>query len=981
MGNQFLNNGDDGLGVVAGWLGDNNGTTPDAFDTIDLDFDGNVYRGNGDDGVDLDLLADVRIDVESDGDVARLNMAHGLDLDFASSNGADFVMNIDDLFTSLNGDDGLDLEALTDGAGGSIDFDLLNSSARLNGADGFDALLDVRNSMEGIDALIDDSLANLNGTAGDDNGFQLDLDARGGGSAILTLRDSNARSNVNDGIEAVVHARVGGSAEFHVDNVKANLNGDDGFEADVISWGAGKAILDIDTLRASDNAEDGLDFFVGTIGKDDAEVNLDTIRTLRNGEDGIEGMVETHFNGSARVVGTNIRAHDNGLPGSFEDGVDIEVYSDMTGGDSFIDLSDVVANGNDEKGLELDASSRADIDSGGNVTVLLDDIRTRENGGDGIDLDTASFGGDTMVSLTDINSTSNGAFGIDYVGIALAGSISVVASGVVANANADVGGVLIGLATDDFSVDVDDVTANDNGILGGLNILGGSATGNVDITAHNVEANNNGITGLGIAVGTLPTFAGSDVNILIGNVTATGNFGAGVGIGALGFDTINISNDAPVLANDNGLIGVGVLSLNLGFTGDEEINIGFDGVTANGNGESGIGIIASTLPTPFALGPPPAGTQAVNLVLNDIEANENGGSGIFGILFADDELSVDVTASQVSSNLDDGAFLDLETSTGDVDLNIDGVTANSNRLDGIHAGVFAASAANLTATGVVANWNGENGISLFADAGSNVTAMVEDITVNNNASNGLFVGLFGANAGGTGTNLLLIDGLTAVSNGASGAALDIGGGTDWLDVSVVNLVNMNTMGNTGDGVSLDVNFRGDIFVNAISNNASGNRQNGFDFDLNSDLRDVEVVLDSNRAVGNGLDATQMPLGFFDGLEITGDAGSGSLSNGVFMITGRNNVFVNNADHGVDVGVIATAAEIVDFGTGAGGSGNEGNNSFFDNGNEDVYNRDLGTNFTVQVQGNFWSNPGIDAGAGQISAGVNGTNGLPVNPNP
>ena len=237
-----------------------------------------------------------------------------------------------------------------------------------------------------------------------------------------------------------------------------------------------------------------------------------------------------------------------------------------------------------------DAQAFLGVSSAGGTNLQSAQINANNNQGLGLNM-TLSAGNDVQVSMADVTATNNMDTGIFILGSAVSnlnmsiGNLSILGSPFDVPGQIDVSGndgyglyVLAMSAGGASTVRVANVTANGN--LGGVLVTPVSGNNNVTLDMENITANNNTEYGL-IAIG-----AGEDVGINLYNITTISNGIGGMNVQANGttFGSLGASN---IVASFNQ--GTGALFLARG--GDIGV-VNVNQITASGN-TAGHGVLAA----------------------------------------------------------------------------------------------------------------------------------------------------------------------------------------------------------------------------------------------------------------------------------------------------------------------------------------------------------------------------------------------------
>jgi len=847
--NDYLNNGDDGLEVHA-----------QDFDTTIVGMTGDSACGNREDGVDFD---------ECDGN-SRLEIAlAGL---VATNNGL-----------RGDGDHGVDMEALTVGAGGFL---LTVQELNVSG-----------NDLDG-----------------------LNLNVQSGGSATALFANVTGNSNLGAGFNLDMTVQDADAAAYlGVSGLTASLNGDDGVRwSGVTANGAGgRAMIVVDGATANDNGNDGMDGFraQGEI----ATVTASGITASGNSDKG--AYFAALAAEEATVTVQNSVTHDNRANAG------LIAHANSASGTARVAIGNAAADGNADCGIHASA------DSGVHTDVTVADSSAHSNDASGIWVRMNSGG--TATGLFDPLTGSGNAHDTLGMKIDAIDNIDITVLDVTAAEDANAG-VYCDLTSVAGSITTrfENVVSHDSVSGAGIGATICATNGDVAVFARNITVNDNGNCGFNTTVR-----AGRDIFAGIADVAASGNGAAGIraDLETSGGSIIGVYD--PIVANSNAHNGLSIAARAPG-----DVDLSFLDITANGSqGDNGIwaNVTSSDRGAAVRFNRISASDNAnrgidafvtgnggsTTSVFANITANENAGSGIS--LHADaygagSDLWVAFSNIVANGNQDYGVRPDTESHAGSAMLIFDGIEANSNAQAGVDGSATAPAGdsvivlQNASATG-----NGDGGLRIAADAyGSNALsyALVSNcFAAADQSSEAISISADSLGVGGR--SEMSLYGVTSISNTGVSAWLrqnalhstilsisdsafsysqtDGGLYIDPMCTGTVSVVlsGVRTIGNAGgEGVDLDAVAGGNIsvaFTNVVGRDQQNNRN--LHVGLVSATGQVDVVLSGVEASGSANDQGL-------NLEVTTAGDTGLLLDG---IVASNNAGGNGIDMWVTVTGTAT----------------------------------------------------------------------------
>ena len=301
-----------------------------------------------------------------------------------------------------------------------------------------------------------------------------------------------------------------------------------------------------------------------------------------------------------------------------------------------------------------------------------------------------------------------------------------------------VGAMFLSENTGGFVLDVNNCTFENNQYAGlVINGVGGAktldeVTGDFEVSIRDSHFDNNGSDGLSIRG---LAYAGASLDLHDNTAIANGASGVDIDVDAEGDASLRI--DSLIASGNTGWNG---LFVSLASDAGDARGI-FSGITAEDNTGNGIEIC---------------------------DIYTRGG----GLALAD------LSAIEVNRNSAEGLDIDLETVSGPVALNLNDVNAGDNGGDGVYIGYMASESGPVTVSmsSIAASGNGSCGIAAFYLAsGGNVAVDCSAITVFKNGNDGM--NIYGRSESGNLT--VTLDSLVATENANDGVHLSLAtGGTD-----------------------------------------------------------------------------------------------------------------------------------------------------------------------------------------------------------
>jgi hypothetical protein len=273
------------------------------------------------------------------------------------------------------------------------------------------------------------------------------------------------------------------------------------------------------------------------------------------------------------------------------------------------------------------------------------------------------------------------------------------------------------------------------------------------------------------------------------NLISSLNGNAIGGTGFSGFNINNINNDinlALAAPGNNSGDGAGIFLQNVSGVGTID-NVRFNSTQA---GSAGGIVIQNT------------GTARFQLDISNVPFSQGG---LDGVRIVADSSSVTANLTNVTaSNTGDGVRL-TALNAGSITANIRESTFNNSTGSGIAANVSGANSnINLTVSNVVAQGNTQDGVSLIAGTGGAFQAVLENSSLNNNVRNAIRAVL----TGGSTTGMLTATNMTGTGSGEHGIFLSVAGGAilNTSTLTGVDVSNSGQLGNAGlaDAVNIDV---------------------------------------------------------------------------------------------------------------------------------------------------------------------------------
>ncbi|QDT33720.1 hypothetical protein Mal48_29750 [Thalassoglobus polymorphus] len=800
------------------------------------------------------------------------------------------------------------------------------------------------------------------------NAFEVDV--LDGGQLNLTVDNMTTFNNGAQAGEGEFQVNVedaGSVATINIDGLTANDSGGKG--VNLISSGGGAFDIEqLNDITANNAQEEGFNL-VGALNDADGIVTLSNSSfngagQSMGGQDGVninlDVVADTTLNldtvtaNNAGGLGININLDANSNPAVMNLDVNIDnVQANGAGGfDGLLVVVDELASmANSDVTITGGSSFNDSANDGINIlfggaadstaTVLIDDTTaTNAMGlagaffGDGIYIDNTTVGG---TDITDITITNN----VDVSGAAQSGLE-----------------IHLATQTNPTNIMIDGLTANDTGGLGIdlnlSNITGGDST----VSIANTTANNTMMgTGGGIDIN-LDGVTGGTQAISLDNVSAQDAAGAdGLDITVANTVATDIVDIDITGSNFDGAAMTGV---DINVTGSAISNIDMTDTTANNAGLGGVDINLADA------------QDMSSITLSNVDAvGSMGGNGLLVDATLAMGATIDVGinggmggVSDFSNSFGNGVLLDITgDATNTINLAVDGLTANDNGGDGFNFAVINGETVDVkNFTNVTTNENMLNGIDLQATNGSKVEfdsiggGSFGDITSTGNQENGMNIEV------NTGAMFGPVDfaGANNLSNNSLGSAnfhalnIDVRDSNSSAELSFNDLTIANTAldvgGNPlGGGINLAVqdmnaslifNLNDSLVQRSVRSGIRLNATNGGDFE--GTFTGVEIL-------DNGVGATTRGEGFIANIQ-----GANTTAEIVFSDVHSNN---NSTGSGYLISVESEGSLDLAINDGTSGNGNANTGM--------IINADgMNTNLTVTSTGAnvFSNNMGMDVGA-------------------
>jgi len=566
-------------------------------------------------------------------------------------------------------------------------------------------------------------------------------------------------------------------------------------------------------------------------GPGDAELTLRD-NVVRNANDGFELYFDQLNNAYLNLVGNRVESPlDIGVEAVFGNIVN----------DAGVFMSDNIFSGSGSVGAYLEFGQ-----VGGNVDVSTENDQFINNTDLGLYLTAQNIGGDLSIFADGIQVNGNGSGGALFLGVNVTGNVDVAILDSQFDGNSGGPGLnmMFVPVEGDINIFVDPTTASHNDGPG-LNLL---LVGNQDIFVEldQVTADNNGGGGI-----VLSAFAPSgSVQALLTDVVASSNLG--FGINALlhaqedvlfGIDEFFSASGNSITANDN--TGNGMIFVFLSDSG----MVAMASHLLEANNNSGDGILMSVIGQSLALN-----------TINRLDANNNMGSGAIVFMSSVDGNSFfDLGSAELTNNAGTGLQLGLDSRD------------TSAALLGQDIPLFVLLP-DRVADGIVANDNGGIGFnfSLGSTSGS-VIALGASLEAQRNQSGGMVANVFAyedidfvLGAKLEGTNLLTSNVMFDNNNGP-GLVFAGSAETGYATLSVVN-------------GTMNSNQAGGLSANMVSaEDATLLLGAGFIEDISSSF--ATGSFDANDNNGSGITASLFSTGSSSRLFFTGGGASRNTGDG------------------------------------------------------------------------------------------------------
>ncbi|HEY3812304.1 MAG TPA: hypothetical protein VGL66_03690 [Caulobacteraceae bacterium] len=412
-------------------------------------------------------------------------------------------------------------------------------------------------------------------------------------------------------------------------------------------------------------------------------------------------------------------------------------------------------------------SGDASVVNTGNITVkdeLFSDYAAAIVAG-------ALGGGDVYVNNSGaLNVTNTVGYAVGIYGATAGGDVTIFNSG---DMSITAAGSAYGIRNTSVAVTADDVYINNSGNMtvtstGTGNAYGVLASGTGDVTIINTGTTTVSAQS-GEAAG-VNAFAGGDLNVTVGNISATSATGYAVGVYANATGNTSVSGSGSIYASGNKAVGVYAYSE----TGTVTVNVG--NVTSNSSGvgtygDQGVGI--------RAVGPGDVSVTAGNVVVS--------GTFAYGITAHSTGGDVSITAGSITTTGDYGVGIYETAENGNVALSVSHVTTSGYDA----SAVFARGKYNVALNTGYVTTTGDDSRGIYANSyDGNASVVSNDVSTSGNGSSGIDVyGRYGAS-------------VVAVSTITTGAdSVGINADSDYGNASVVTSY-VRTEGNDSDAISV-----------------------------------------------------------------------------------------------------------------------------------------------------------------------------------
>ncbi|MEW4490503.1 hypothetical protein AB1L42_20625 [Thalassoglobus sp. JC818] len=891
------------------------------LDIDDLSLTNNTgMAGEGEFDVDVDGAGSIA-NIDIDGLTASDSEGRGVDIE-ATGGGALNLVQLNDITANNATDEGLNITGDLADADGIV---AITDSSFNNAGNGDGVNIDLTTT-----SATDLSLTNVSAN-GATNGDGIDLTVTGsaaGGTHSMTLNDVQADDAGGTGASLTINGLAAtDSAAFDISNGSSFDNaGADGIEISTPGAVAGStstvSVSDTTAVNATGNG-----FIINPSDISITDVTLTDLNVDNAGENGIDVRLANQA-AATSIALTNVNANNAGtapagidplIPG---DGILIELDNVGGGATNTLSFDGVQASnaiGGDGIDLRLDNGTVAEFTAFDNVTA-----RNNQQTGLRFDIDNAS-------QLMTFAST-----GLD---VSNNSALSTMDAGILVD--------VTGGSSADFDLTdltIDNTVANFGaGVL--LNVDGASTLG-FDITGSSL-IDMTGREGVDVAVANGSTFTGTFEGLDILN----GGTAPMVQVNGFDLDVTGVGSSATIVMNDvsanNHQTGDGI---NLIASGGALLDATLsNGVTANGNRESGLDVFATGNGTELILSSMTAmggmvntfnnngfpddlnndGGHGVSVVLEDLveatlmleaSASNNAGDGI-RVITDDSGVTINdlgITASNVNVNGNDGNGLtiDLDSVVGINSFDLSGITVMNNTMDQINASftdmvLDTVSFNQVTATGPGAGTGMGDGIELTLD-NTQVTTLLglNNIRANNNGEDGLQFNLLNGSTIPMGSAIDLTMGVMSDSsfsnNGEHGINITVNSSVAELDIlnSQSPFGRTSTIANNGgNGVNIEIENGGSL-ISAID-------QQIIDMNSGSGINVIAGagVGDSFFSTGDGITNNQITDNGSFGVRVTqlstivDNVPDLDVSIGSRTIDGQGNIIDGNQDAGIAIDLI------------------------------------------------------------------------------
>jgi predicted RNA-binding protein YlxR (DUF448 family) len=481
------------------------------------------------------------------------------------------------------------------------------------------------------------------------------------------------------------------------------------------------------------------------------------------------------------------------------------------------------------------SSSTSSFNTGGGFNVYangagatinnasLDDFSAHNNTSVGVYVNAAAAGLIDTATLSNIRSSSSANYGIEVYTTGIGSRINAAhLSDIVSTTNTGSSGFGVAIyATSTSSIGtatLSNVTASGN-TQQGVYLVSGVGSTITSLTASGLTATGNTQTGVLLyATGTGSRIVDASLTNLVTQSNTGGN-GRGLYVYAYNgglMDNVNISG---VNASNNAQNGV-----NISASAGQITAVSLDDVVANQNGGSGVILYATG-----------TGASIGTATFSDLMASTNTGRGIYaytdtrGVI---DTLTIDTAT--MTNNTMQGTYLSV-TSTGKINTaTIDNLTTESNAYAGVQVGASGSGSAigDVAFHNLVARTNtgtyGHGAYFTAATLGAIGSILVDGATASSNSQNGISVSA--ASAGTIGP--VTVQNASTNSNANAGILLSSTASNTKMGLVTLNTIeSSNNTGANGRGLYANATYNADIAGISVSNfTATGNAANGVYFD-------------------------------------------------------------------------------------------------------------------------------------------------------